>query len=68
MTADEIRALLKLEPHATCEIRARDFHKRNVDSTWWTAATLAEGHPAGSALCFMVTPDAPVRLSAPYPL
>src|SRR6266545_4922929 len=44
-------------------VRARDFRRRKAHCTWRVAATpFAEGRPAGSALYFMVTPDAPVRL------
>src|SRR6266849_4613008 len=46
-TADEVRNLLKLEPHATCG---------------FVRVTFAAGRPLGSALYFMVTPGAPVRL------
>jgi uncharacterized protein len=62
MTAEEIRALLKLEPHATCGFVRVTF----ISEKWISAGGLpppfAEGRPAGSALYFMVTPDAPVRL------
>jgi uncharacterized protein len=62
MTAEEIRVLLKLEPHATCGFVRVTF----ISEKWIAAGGLpppfAQGHPAGSALYFMVTPDAPVRL------
>jgi uncharacterized protein len=62
MTTEEIRALLKLEPHATCGFVRVTF----VSEKWIAAGGLpppfAEGRPTGSALYFMVTPDAPVRL------
>src|SRR6266581_6547358 len=62
LTADEIRTLLKLEPHATCG---------SVRITYLSAQSIAAGglpppfsdaRPMGSALYFMVTPSAPVRL------
>ena len=62
MTAEEVRALLKLEPHATCGFVRVTF----ISEKWIAAGGLpppfAEGRPTGSALYFMVTPDAPVRL------
>src|SRR5712691_2502480 len=62
LTADEIRTLLRLEPHATCG---------SVRITYLSAQSIAAGglpppfsdaRPMGSALYFMVTPTAPVRL------
>jgi hypothetical protein len=62
MTAEEVRALLKLEPHATCGFVRVTF----ISEKWIAAGGLpppfAEGRPTASALYFMVTPDAPVRL------
>ena len=62
ITAGEIRALLKLEPHATCGFVRVTF----ISKKWIAAGGLpppfAEGRPVGSALYFMVTPDAHVRL------
>jgi len=62
MTADEIHALLKLEPHATCGFVRTTFISEKRIAPGGMAPPLAEGRPAGSALYFMVTPDAPVRL------
>ena len=62
LTPDEIRTLLRLEPHATCG---------SVRITYLSAQSIAAGglpppfsdaRPMGSALYFMVTPTAPVRL------
>ncbi len=62
LTADDVRKLLALEPNATCGF---------VKLTFVSPQTLAAGalptpfdapRPVGSALYFMVTPDAPVRL------
>ncbi|HJX82559.1 MAG TPA: cupin domain-containing protein [Candidatus Udaeobacter sp.] len=62
MTPDEVRNLLKLEPHATCGFVRVTF----ISEKWIAAGGLpppfAEGRPTGSALYFMVTPDSPVRL------
>jgi uncharacterized protein len=62
LTADEISTLLRLEPHGTCG---------SVRITYLSAQSIAAGglpppfsdaRPMGSALYFMVTPTAPVRL------
>jgi uncharacterized protein len=62
MTAEEIRALLKLEPHATCGFVRITFVSEKRIAPGGLPPPFAEGRPAGSALYFMVTPDAPVRL------
>lgn len=62
MTAEEIRALLKLEPHATCGFVRVTFVSEKTIAPGGLPPPFAEGRPAGSALYFMVTPDAPVRL------
>jgi uncharacterized protein len=62
LTADEVRALLKLEPHATCGfVRVSFISKKNI-APGGLPPPFVDGRPAGSALYFMVTPDAPVRL------
>src|SRR5437588_12196838 len=62
LTADEIRTILGLEPNATCGfVRITYLSKRSIAPGGLTAP-FADGRPAGSALYFMVTPDAPVRL------
>jgi predicted cupin superfamily sugar epimerase len=62
LTAEEIRALLKLEPHATCGFVRVTFISEKRIAAGGLPPPFAEGRPAGSALYFMVTPDAPVRL------
>jgi hypothetical protein len=62
ITADEIRALLKLEPHATCGFVRVTFISEKRIAPGGLPPPFAEGRPAGSALYFMVTPHAPVRL------
>ena len=62
MTPDEVRNLLKLEPHATCGFVRVTFMSEKRIAPGGTPPPFAEGRPTGSALYFMVTPDAPVRL------
>jgi len=62
LTADEIRALLKLEQHATCGFVRVSFISNKQIAPGRLPAPFLDGRPAGSALYFMVTPDAPVRL------
>jgi predicted cupin superfamily sugar epimerase len=62
LTADEIRGLLSLEPNATCGfVRVTFVAKRSI-AAGGLPAPFADGRPLGSALYFMVTPNAPVRL------
>ena len=53
LSADQVRALLELEPNQTCGF---------VRVTYVSEQKIGDERPVGSALCFMVTPDAPVRL------
>src|SRR6266700_3640250 len=62
LTADEVRNLLKLEPHATCGFVRVTFMSKERIAAGGLPAPFAAGRPAGSALYFMVTPGAPVRL------
>ena len=62
LTADEVRNLLKLEPHATCGFVRVTFMSKERIAPGGLPAPFAAGRPAGSALYFMVTPGAPVRL------
>src|SRR6266700_2506318 len=62
LTADEVRNLLKLEPHATCGFVRVTFMSKERIATGGLPAPFADGRPLGSALYFMVTPGAPVRL------
>ncbi|WP_137391737.1 cupin domain-containing protein [Rhodoligotrophos defluvii] len=62
LTAEEIRTLLKLEPNATCgEVRVT-FVSQQAVAPGGLAGPFADGRPLGSALYFLVRPDAPVRL------
>ncbi len=62
LTAEEIRTLLKLEPHATCGFVRLTFVSQRRIAPGGLPPPFVDGRPAGSALYFMVTPDAPVRL------
>jgi predicted cupin superfamily sugar epimerase len=62
MTADEIRSLLKLEPNATCGFVRETYRAALAITPGGLPAPFADGRPLGSALYFMVTPAAPVKL------
>ena len=62
LTADEIRALLQLEPNATCGFVRQTYLSALSIAPNGLPAPFADGRPLGSALYFMVTPTAPVRL------
>ncbi len=62
LTADEILTLLKLEPNATCGFVRLTFVSKLSIAAGGLPASFADGRPLGSALYFMVTPGAPVRL------
>jgi predicted cupin superfamily sugar epimerase len=62
LRTDEVRNLLKLEPHATCGFVRVTFMSKERIALGGLPAPFAAGRPVGSALYFMVTPGAPVRL------
>jgi predicted cupin superfamily sugar epimerase len=62
LTADDIRRLLELEPNATCGFVKLTFVSPQALAAGALPAPFAQARPVGSALYFMVTPDAPVRL------
>jgi uncharacterized protein len=62
LTADDIRNLLKLEPNATCGFVRVTFLSKESIKPGGLSVPFADGRPLGSALYFMVTPTAPVRL------
>ena len=62
LTSQEVRQLLKLEPHATCGFVRVTFISNQRIAPGGLPAPFLDGRPVGSALYFMVTPDAPVRL------
>jgi uncharacterized protein len=62
VSADEIRALLKLEPNKTCGF-VRETYKSDLKiAPGGLPAPFADGRPLGTALYFMVTPESPVKL------
>jgi uncharacterized protein len=62
LTAEQIRKLLDLEPNATCGFVKLTFVSPQALAAGALPAPFAQARPVGSALYFMVTPDAPVRL------
>jgi len=62
LTAEEICSLLELEPNATCGFVRVTFTTTLSIAPGGLPAPFADGRPLGSALYFLVTPGAPVRL------
>lgn len=62
LTPDEIMNLLNLEPNATCGFVRVTFLSKETIAPGGLPAPFADGRPLGSALYFLVTPIAPVRL------
>ncbi len=62
LTADEIRTLLELEPNATCGFVRITYLSPQSIAAGGLPSPFSDGRPIGSALYFMVTPTAPVRL------
>jgi uncharacterized protein len=62
LTAAEIGSLLDLEPNATCGSTRVSFVSQQSIAAGGLPAPFADGRPLGSALYFLVTPGAPVRL------
>ena len=62
LTAEQVRALLKLEPNQTCGFVRLTYQSAESIAAGGLPAPFADGRPLGSALYFMVTPEAPVRL------
>jgi uncharacterized protein len=62
LTDDEICRLLELERHATCGFGRLTFTSKQMIAPGGLAAPFADAWPLGSALYFMVTRAAPVRL------
>jgi uncharacterized protein len=62
LTADEIISLLKLEPNATCGFVRVTFVSKQSIAAGSLPAPFADARTLGSALYFMVTKSAPVRL------
>ncbi|HEX6311707.1 MAG TPA: cupin domain-containing protein [Acidimicrobiia bacterium] len=62
LDADQVRRLLGLEPHPTCGFVRISFVAGEYIAPGGLPEPFTAGRPAGSALYFMVTPDAPVHL------
>jgi predicted cupin superfamily sugar epimerase len=62
LSAEEIVSLLKLEPNATCGFVRVTFLSTRSIAPGGLPVPFADGRPLGSALYFLVTPGAPVRL------
>lgn len=62
LTSDEICTLLGLEPNATCGFVRATFVSPQAIPAGGLPAPFDEARTVGSALYFMVTPEAPVRL------
>lgn len=62
LSAQDVRELLQLEPHATCGFVRVTFISNERIAPGGLPSPFLDGRPAGSALIFMVTPNAPVRL------
>jgi uncharacterized protein len=62
LTAEEIRSLLNLEPNATCGFARGTYVSGPSIAAGGLPPPFANQRPMGSALYFLVTPTAPVRL------
>jgi predicted cupin superfamily sugar epimerase len=62
LTEEEICSLLKLEPNATCGLVRLTFASKHAIAAGGLPAPFADARPLGSALYFLVTSSAPVRL------
>ena len=62
MTSEDVLKLLNLEPNATCGFVRETYRASQQIAPRGLPAPFADGRPLGSALYFMVTPQAPVRL------
>jgi uncharacterized protein len=61
-SAEDIRDLLQLEPNQTCGFVRVSYTATRELAAGVLEPPLAAAHPVGSALYFLVTPEAPVRL------
>lgn len=62
LTAGDMIRLLELTPNATCGSVRVTFTSQLSIAPGGLPAPFADGRPLGSALSFLVTPEAPVRL------
>ena len=62
MTAEDIKGRLGLERHPTCGYVAETYRSTQRVASGGLPEPFGGGRPLGSALTFLVTPDAPVQL------
>src|SRR4029434_7857001 len=62
LTAADIRTFLELEPNTTCGFVRITYLSPQSIAAGGLPSPFSDGRPIGSALYFMVTPTAPVRL------
>jgi predicted cupin superfamily sugar epimerase len=62
MTPQDVLKILELEPNATCGFVRETYRAKQQIAPGGLPAPFTDGRPLGSALYFMVTPQAPVRL------
>jgi predicted cupin superfamily sugar epimerase len=62
LTPDEVKAVLGLEPHPTCGFVAETYRSTARVSVGDVPGGFSGTRPVGSALYFMVTPDANIKL------
>ena len=62
LAAADVRKLLDLEPNATCGFVRITYVGSQSIAAGGLPSPFGDGRPVGSALYFMVTPTAPVRL------
>jgi uncharacterized protein len=62
LAAEDVRKLLDLEPNATCGFVRITYVSPQSVAAGGLPSPFGDGRPVGSALYFMVTPTAPVRL------
>jgi len=62
MTAEEIKGRLGLERHPTCGYVVETYRSAQRIDPGGLPEPFQDGRPLGSALTFLVTPDAPVQL------
>ncbi len=60
LTADQVRALLHLEPHPTCGFVAETYRSTDRIAAGGLGAPFDAGRPIGTGLLFLVTPDVAV--------
>jgi uncharacterized protein len=59
LTAEDVRTMLRLEPHPTCGFVRETFRSAQSIAPGGLPEPFGDGRPLGSALYFMVTASAP---------